>query len=196
MKPKAKQNLKQPPKPELCVAVRRIRQASKLSQEQLAAIGVASQTLSKFETGKLVPRSDSTLQKFASVAGQLGLPEEQALFEQAISAIRKKPYLTPAAAVVPVEHILATIVPAATGHPLYTPHEWRLMQAARIALRSHPGVARAIEQAAGDVLTLVDEVLGTAAPSSVNAGFYRELEQQINLLAEQRAFATFRKEGR
>src|SRR4029434_6856029 len=77
----------------------------------------------------------------------------------------------------------------------YTPHEWRLMHTARIAVRFYPEQARAIEQAAGPALSVVDEILSSADPANLqDVGFYLELEERVNRLAEQLSFARFRKD--
>jgi transcriptional regulator with XRE-family HTH domain len=162
--------------PELCTAVRRLRKATKLSQVDLAqSLNCSSQTLSNFECGHRIPRSKVILLKFRELAQALNLPPEVALFDEALGSR----FLETARAL------------NFHAEPPYSLHEWRLMQAARIAVRCWPALAWAIEQAAGEAVAVVDEILAAAVPSSVDAAFYRDLEQRINSVAEQRSFTAF-----
>jgi hypothetical protein len=82
--------------------------------------------------------------------------------------------------------------------PTYTPFQWRLMQAARIAMNFFPDVARAMEEAAGPALDLVDEIMADAAMGErkVSVQFYNNLETQLDERAARKVFEhKFKKEG-
>src|SRR4051812_10731743 len=120
-KPKPKEDL-----PDLCGAVRRVRAAHQLSQTKMAQLlGINPQTLSRFELGKQVPASQYVLSRLAVEANDVGLNEERDLFTRASNDIQQRDWT-------------ASEQPA-----VYSPHEWRLMSAARVAVRFYPERARA-----------------------------------------------------
>jgi transcriptional regulator with XRE-family HTH domain len=164
--------------PELCAAVLRLRKATRLKQVQLApSLGFSAQTLSNFEVGRRIPRSKFILMKFRELAAALNMPAEVMLFDEALGS----------------RFLEAALALNFNTQPSYTLHEWRLMQAARIAVRCWPELAWAMEQSAGEALTVVDRILSAAVPSTVDAAFYRDLEQRISTVAEQRSFDSFGK---
>jgi transcriptional regulator with XRE-family HTH domain len=78
--------------PELCRAVRAIREAAGWSQEKMAQeTGIATQTISRFELGKQEPRNLVVLIRLREVAEQTGLDSEIKLFSDALA---KAPKLT------------------------------------------------------------------------------------------------------
>ena len=79
--------------PEVCIAVKRVRQTFADSQERFAQrLQIAVMTLSRFELGKKVPRDPQILRRLRSLANEKSLTEEAALFETAFeqSAQRHK----------------------------------------------------------------------------------------------------------
>jgi transcriptional regulator with XRE-family HTH domain len=163
---------------ELCAAVRRIRNATGDTQEKFAQrIGVAVMTISRFETARQVPRHFRVLSELRDVARAAGLDVEESILSGVLT-----------------EHPSSSL-----GQPqefvTFTPAEWRLMHAARIAVRFYPETARAIEEAAAPTLALVDEILRYARPDRVlTAGFYMAMEDQLDELAERRSFEYLRRE--
>ena len=154
--------------PQLCVAVKRVREALGESQEKFAQrTGIASMTVSRFERGKLVPREYRVVRALWEAAADAGLDHETRLFDSVLAD-------TPAPSW------------PSTKYPL---QEWRLMQAARIAVRFYRfhEQALAIEKAAAPALALVDQILKDADPvydlggSSPN---FDLLEDRLNELVE------------
>ena len=119
----------------LCVAVRCIRENAGWSQDEMAKkTNIAPQTISRMELGKQTPRDEFVLMALSDAAADAGLDAEEKLFDQAVKNH-------------PGTRLDATIVVQT-----YTPQQWRLMQAARIADLFFPDVAKAIERAAGSRL--------------------------------------------
>jgi transcriptional regulator with XRE-family HTH domain len=88
----AKKKSKYEPKPQrepekldpLCVAVRQVRLARRETQEAFARrIHVSMMTVSKFETGRLIPRGDATLTSLLAAAFEAGCEEEARVFAAA-----------------------------------------------------------------------------------------------------------------
>jgi transcriptional regulator with XRE-family HTH domain len=171
-------------KPALCVAVRRIREIAGWSQERMAQeTGIASQTISRFELGKQVPRDSKVLMKLREAAADAGLDAESQLFNDALN---EQSGDWPSAE------------PGATMTPnFYTPRQWRLMQIGKIAAVFSPDIAASMEQAGGPFTALVDEVIA-AAPTGgpMDSDFYYRLENRVYELATQRAFQILKKEGK
>lgn len=177
-KPKVKRDV-----PEICAAVRRIRQVAGWSQERMAReTGIASQTISRFELGKQVPRQSEVLRSLIDAAGDAGLVDEEQLFTAALAereswpgSERPSPRIT---------------------NETYTPHEWRLMQTARIAINYFPETVHLIEEAAAPALELVDQIMASAGTEGqLDARFYRDLEQQLSALAARKLFQNRKKDG-
>jgi transcriptional regulator with XRE-family HTH domain len=164
------------PIPALCTSVRRLRLATKLTQGSLGELlGVSAQTLSNIEVGRRPPRAKYLLLKFRELAQELNMPEDIALFDEALGT----------------RFLSAAFALNGNREPCYPLHEWRLMQVARIAVRYWPELAWAMEQSAGPALAVVDDILSAAKPTAVDAAFYRDLEQRINASAEQSCFNSF-----
>jgi hypothetical protein len=116
------------------------------------------------------------------------LSEEGRLFGEAQARVRFNAYRRPD--LVAAAMVMPTVVSAT-----YSPQEWRLMHAARIAIRLYPEQARAMEKAAGPALALVDEVLRSVdAGPILGQAFYTNLEQRLNEFADRRAFETLKQE--
>jgi transcriptional regulator with XRE-family HTH domain len=179
-KPKSKPEL-----PPLCRAVRRIREATGWSQEQMAQhTRIASQTISRFELGKQVPRDMAVLLQLREAAAASSCAAEEKLFQEAL--IEQSGSLP--------RHVIEPSIVIQT----YRPHVWRLMQAARIAIDFFPETARAMEKAAGPALDLVDEIFGEVATEGTNfsaPNFYSDLETRLSELAARKLFQQFQKGG-
>jgi transcriptional regulator with XRE-family HTH domain len=169
--------------PVLCELISGLRRKTKMSQQNLAALlEISAMSLSRYENG-LEPKSRRILSRLAAVAADAGLNVEEKVFRDAALALpggssRFEPSIM---------------------MPTYSPLEWRLMQASRIALSYFPDVARDIEQAAGPALDLVDEILADAAlgEGRPTAQFYSNLETQLNERAARKLFKDhFTKEGK
>jgi transcriptional regulator with XRE-family HTH domain len=169
--------------PAVCQSIRNLRKKTGQSQEDLARdLELTSMSLSRYETGVTIPRSRTTLNRLVAIAFDAGCLVEEDVFRQAAMALPGGP-----------SRFEPSVMVAS-----YSPLEWRLMQAARIALAYFPDVGRAIEQAAGPALDLVDEILADAAlgERKVTAQFYANLETQLNQRAAQKLFKDkFTKEG-
>jgi hypothetical protein len=139
-------------------------------------------SISRFELGKAVPTDFNVLGSLERAARYQGLIEESRLFSEAQAAIRFNAYRRP------------DLAAETTTAPRYTPQEWRLMHAARIAIRLYPESARAIEKAAGPALALVDEILLSADAAVLGPLFYTELEKRLNELADRQAFEALKQE--
>jgi transcriptional regulator with XRE-family HTH domain len=168
--------------PPLCAAVRRVREAYGETLEEFGRrVRVSLNSVSRFELGKTVPADFNVLGSLARAARERGLTVEADLFIEAQTQVRWRAYRGPT---------------SEGTEPVYSPQEWRLMHAARIAVRLYPEHARAIEDAAGPAVGLVDEVLRSVdAGSTLDAAFYADLEQRLNELADRRALESL-KQGR
>jgi transcriptional regulator with XRE-family HTH domain len=166
------------PKPDidpLCAAVRRLRAEARLSQKELAAkLGIAPMTLSRFERGVQVPRDIEVLTRLRDAVGT-SQEEDRKRIDMAIISSRFDrtrnwepcPY---------------------TFFRLW-PVQWELVQCARVAAAHFPKEADAMRKAAGAVLQLVKEVIGTADfRVSHDENFYHALERRIDDLVKQRLF--------
>jgi transcriptional regulator with XRE-family HTH domain len=183
MKTRSKEELKAP-LPPLCAAVKRVRAAYGDTLQRFAErVGISMNSLSRFELGKQVPADHGVLKRLEHAARERGLREESVLFLRA--------------GYIDTGNLLLSCQPresAAPIAPTYSPLEWRLMQAARVAIRLYPESARAIEKAAGPALGLVDEVLRSADAADLTPEFYEGLERRLTLLADRRAFENLKQE--
>jgi hypothetical protein len=140
-------------------------------------------TLSRWERGVNQPRDVHVLQQLAIIAAGVGLRDEEALFCQASGTL-------PARQVTPTQ-----IWPGPISYltlDFDTPQQWRLMIAAKLAVMYFPETATAMEQAAGHVQALVDEVISTA-PENLRPDFYVRMEQRLNEVARRQAFVNLKK---
>jgi transcriptional regulator with XRE-family HTH domain len=169
--------------PALCEAIRRVRKATGKSQPVFAEeVEVSPMTLSRYERGDS-PRRREVLNRLAAIAWEHGCTVEEQLFRDASMALPQGPFRFEPSLKVPV----------------YSPHQWRLMQAIRIAQAYFPDEARAAEQALGVSLDLVDEILADAAVGErkVTEQLYSDLEARLNELAARKVFKDhFTKEGK
>jgi transcriptional regulator with XRE-family HTH domain len=160
--------------PALCEAIRRARRGTGKTQQEFAAdIGVATMTLSRYERGD-VPRDRAILGRLRAVAADAGCVVEEQLFFDALMALPGGPPRFEPSVMIPT----------------HTPAQWRLMQAARIAMNFFPDMARAIEEAARPALDLVDEIMEGAALGErrVSVQFYADLESKLDELAARKIF--------
>jgi transcriptional regulator with XRE-family HTH domain len=169
--------------PPLCVAVKRVRKAYGETLEEFGRrVRVSITSISRFELGKTSPSDFNVHANLARAARDRRLTEESELFLEAQHKARFRAYRGPS----PGEETIIA--------PTYTPQEWRLMQAVRIAIRLFPENVRAIEKAAGPAVALVDEILRSADAAVLGPAFYAGLEQRLNELANQRAFEILKQE--
>jgi transcriptional regulator with XRE-family HTH domain len=168
----------------LCAAVRRVRAASGLSQEKWAQRwSLATQTVSRFELGKQVPRGADILARLHAAATDAGLEKETNLFA---AALEERP--------VPLSRDALML--------RLSPSLWRAMQIARIAEVFFPEEARAIAEAAPNARAAVDEVISSPVISSVvsserfDSKFYMALERGLDAVAERKAFENPQKRTR
>jgi len=146
--------------------------------------GIASQTISRFELGKQVPRDMAVVMQLRDAAAAVGLAAEEKLFKEAL-----------------VESSLPRHVAAERPITImvYRPHVWRLMQAARIAADFFPDEAHAMETAAPQALALVDEVIQSIDPDQIqrheDPHFYEDLESELGTLAGRKIWKNLIKKG-
>jgi transcriptional regulator with XRE-family HTH domain len=160
--------------PAVCLAIRAVRAKTGKSQEVFAQeIEIASMTLSRYERG-VVPRDRAVLGRLRAVAADAGCVIEEQVFYDALMALPGGPSRFEPTVMVPA----------------FTPLQWRLMQAARIAMNFFPDVARAMEEAARPALDLVDEIMAEAAAGDrrVSVQFYANLETKLDELAARKIF--------
>ena len=159
---------RQPPIPELCQAVRRVRTALDETQEAFARrIGVTLISVSRFERGT-EPRDASVLYGLQRAAESAGMDPEAAAFATAPAFLAAPPGLfhnAPAVRTVAADSLA----------------EWRLLLIARAAFRHVPHLVPAIEQAAGLARELVDGVLRDSNPGDLNAA---SIETEIGKRAD------------
>jgi hypothetical protein len=145
--------------------------------------GISSQTISRFELGKQEPRGLEVLISLRNTALSLGLNAEEHLFRLAIGM--------PIEAL-PGVQIQKRDLPSAIRIPSYTPQQWRLMQAARLAVLYFPDAAVRMEQAASPVLKLVDRIIQEVDPEMTHQefapNFYLDLEHRLSDRAGREAF--------
>jgi transcriptional regulator with XRE-family HTH domain len=172
--------------PELCVIVRRIREAYGDSQEQFAQrVDLAPMTVSRFERGKQVPADPQVLVRLRDAARRLLKSIDIACLEEAITKVETR-------SVQRFSDMRPGLGLAAM--PISSLPQWRLMHAAAIAILYYPESVHAIEQAAGPALALVDEAIRQYAdqPTAPGLGFHDQLARQLMTLADQRALERFK----
>jgi len=157
--------------------------------------GITTQSISRFELGKQVPRDVAVLVSLRNAAIAAGRMDEMELFNQAV-----REELAPVATPEEIETITGRQSITGVAHiksATPDPRVWRLMQTARIAAEYFPDAARVMEQAAGVALVVVNEVIAAAPPPNpADDRFYRELERQLDALAAKKAFAALQKESK
>lgn len=169
----------------VCAAVKRVRAAYGETLQVFAQrVGISMNSLSRFELGKQVPADFGVLNSLEYAARAKGLTEESRVFDEARQRVRFNAFRSS-------EPWPRRSSPSSWRPGILiagSPQEWRMMQAAWIAVRVYPEIVQAIEKAAGPALAIVDEVLQSAHPTVLNAEFYVELEEQLVALVERRAF--------
>jgi transcriptional regulator with XRE-family HTH domain len=159
--------------PELCLAVKRTREAFKLSQELFAReIATTATTISRIERGLQTPGGFDLLNRLEAAARQRGMAEEAELFHQARSAVRFQAYRQ-----APLSHERQDITP---DYPL---PKWRLLVALRLGLIYFPDEIPAVEAALHSPLQIVDEILRSTNENHID---FRHMEREIFARAERK----------
>jgi transcriptional regulator with XRE-family HTH domain len=169
--------------PELCAAVKRLRAAAGWSQEAMGRqVGLALQTVYRFEAGKQIPRDYGVLTRLRDCAIALGLTEEATLFDYTLEGWHMIPANAPR-------------IPSPVVLQRRTPEQHRLGTAAELAVTFFPNEKGAAEKALAPVLELYDEAYkGVVRWNTVyDAGFYRSVEARLNELVKQRLLHTRKK---
>src|SRR5215469_9042960 len=167
----------------ICAAVKRIREASGLSQERFGrSLDLAVMTISRFENGHQIPSDLEVLTGLHNAAAKLGLEQERDLFAEILtdrSRYRDK-------IIVPLEH---------------SPVLWRWMQVVRVAMLIEPKRMGAIESAITAVvnpkaISLVDEVLRGSNPvlMFLDPDFWPQKESELTARANQVALERITRE--
>jgi transcriptional regulator with XRE-family HTH domain len=171
-----------PALPALCAAVRKIREAANWSQADMARVtNIASQSLSRFELGKNIPRSMEVLIALKTAALDVGLEEEAQMFQYTLDErFPRIPY---------TEHGRAPNPEYLTAAPeTLTPDEWAHSLLGRIATKYAPEEARALRAAAPTTWAIIADVVREAeTEGQMDARFYGELERKISEIAKRRA---------
>jgi transcriptional regulator with XRE-family HTH domain len=155
---------------EMALAVKAVREASRISQEAFAQqIGTTATSISRIERGLQTPASFDTLNRLEKVARDLGLAQEAGLFDEARSALRFTAYRPP-------EH-------HGDADPTYPLPQWRLGLAARLAAAYFPERLPAIEEALRPAVEIVDEVLRSTNESEID---YAQMEREAFSRAKRR----------
>jgi transcriptional regulator with XRE-family HTH domain len=168
------------PKPDIdsvCAAVRSMRAKLRLSQQEMAdQLGIALMTLSRFERGVQVPKDMAVLNSLLNLSSlNPVLMDERVTFLNAAVAAKAKEIL--ANLMVPL---------SALNH---SAEQWELIQCARVAAAHFPEEAKAMRQAAGEVLRLVKQVIRAADFSGpLDASLYLDLERRIDESVKQFSF--------
>jgi transcriptional regulator with XRE-family HTH domain len=170
--------------PELCVAVRKLRAAAGLSQEAMGQrVGLALQTVYRFEAGLQTPRDYGVLTRLRDCAMALGLTEEANLFDYELQGWRTM--WNPNG-----PNILTPLVREGRS-----PEQHRLGRTAELAVTFFPDAKRAAEAALAPVLELYDEAFKAVVRWNTvyDAEFYRSVEAKLNELVKQKLFHTRKK---
>jgi transcriptional regulator with XRE-family HTH domain len=167
--------------PEISLAVKAVREASRMSQEGFAqSLRTTSTSISRIERGVQTLASFDMLNRLEKMARDLGLEAEAALFDQGRSALRFTAYRPP-----PPERQDAGLT-----YPL---PQWRLAMAARIATAYFPERLPAIEEALRPAIGIVDDILlGVADDAEIN---YAEMEREVFSRAERRKLQDLKREA-
>jgi transcriptional regulator with XRE-family HTH domain len=189
--------MKNPPKktklPPLSAAVLHTRESYGDSQPRFAQrVGVAAQTVSRFERGVQVPADYHVLLRLTVAARTQGLTEEASQFEQAAHLAPQR-----------IEQLRDAIGPGAGlwPMPIFSLRQWRLMHIAGIAALYYPETLRAtevaIETAAPEATTLVNEAIQKYGnlPMESGLGFYNQLAQTLIKLAGERDLERLKKQA-
>jgi DNA-binding XRE family transcriptional regulator len=177
-KPESPRNL-----PELCAAVRKIRATAGWSQEAMGQhVGLALQTIYRFENGLQIPRDYGVLTRLRDCAIALGLNEEATLFDYKLQGW---PLGSPGTPRIPSPVIIQR----------RSPEQHRLGTVAELAVTFFPAEKRAAETALAPVLELYDEAYKAVVRWNTvfDAEFYRNVEAKLNELVKQKVLHTRKK---
>jgi transcriptional regulator with XRE-family HTH domain len=177
--------------PEMCAAIRRVREASGLTQQAFAQkLGTGLMTLSKWETGKHKPRSPQVFRLLWGLAGKAGLAEEQVLFEQHMGPLPPFPQGVEDKS---LDHrIFEELgIDAAPIMRLLSIAEWHQMYAMRIASAYLPEVSNAVMDALRPALDLLKQIIQEEVPADgkLNIAFCNLLALRLDELAARKVFA-------
>jgi DNA-binding XRE family transcriptional regulator len=169
--------------PELCRAVQKIRATAGWSQEAMGRhVGLALQTIYRFEKGLQIPKDYGVLCRLRDVAMTLGLTEEATAFDYAAQGWHMIPANAPRIPSLVVSH----------GQ---TPQQRRLAAAARLAVIFNPAEAAAGEVAFASTLAFLDAALKDSVHWNTvwDEEFYSALEAKAAELMKQKVFHTRKK---
>jgi transcriptional regulator with XRE-family HTH domain len=176
--------------PEVCTAIRRVREASRLTQQAFAEkLGTAVMTLSKWENGIRQPRDPEVFRRLWGLAATAGLAVEQKLFEERIGG--RPPFPEGIQDISLDQKLFAEATSSsALVMRMLTRSEWRLMYGFRLANGYLPQVANAVQDALRPALELLDEIIREEAPadSKLDVAFYNRLALRFDELAARKAF--------
>jgi transcriptional regulator with XRE-family HTH domain len=170
--------------PDVCAAIHRVRQTTQTTQKQFAAmLGTVTMSLSRWERGVATPRDRNVLMRLSATAASAGMKQEEELFNQALGVLPPRAATPTQVWGGPISYLMLDFD---------TPQQWRLMIAAKLAMLYFPDTAARMEQAATDVMMLIDEVV-SAAPENLRPDIYVRMEERLRELARQRAFTGLKK---
>jgi transcriptional regulator with XRE-family HTH domain len=170
--------------PELCAAVKKLRATAGWSQERMGRhVGLALQTVYRFETGKQIPRDYGVLTRLRDCAIALGLTEEANLFDYELQGWRTM--WNPNG-----PNVLTPVVREGRS-----PEQHRLGTAVELAVTFFPNEKGAAEKALAPVLELYDEAYKNVVRWNTvyDAEFYRNVEAKLNELVKQKLLHTRKK---
>jgi transcriptional regulator with XRE-family HTH domain len=205
--------------PDVCRAVKRVRQALGDTQQEFAQrIGVAVMTISNFETGRAEPRDPHVLENLLRAArdatemgGNLEMGEVKQMIKNVTGTGARVEVMTLRGAEGLLRgawtqarqanrHIsqLESIAPPAyrsiqafqsMNEYFHSLREWRLLFAARLAALYFPEQVAAIEKAAAPAIAIIDDVLSRADEQQID---YARFEREVLVLAERQALSQFK----
>jgi transcriptional regulator with XRE-family HTH domain len=175
--------------PKLCVVAKEIRAAYGESQPRFAQrVGLAPQTISRFERGVQVPADAGVLLQLARAAQAKGLTKQAAELEQAAGTHRR------------IDDLAEAMGPGAGLYamPILSLRQWRLMHIPLIAAMYFPEAVEAIEKAyeqyVPEAVGWVNQALAEYADQPVESGlgFHGQLSKILTNLAGQRAIEQYK----
>ena len=140
-------------------------------------VGLALQTIYRFEKGLQLPKDYGVLCRLRDVAMTLGLTEEATAFDYAAQGWHMIPANAPR-------------IPSAVATQGLTPPQRRLAAAARLAVIFNPAEAAAAEAALASTLAVLDEALKDSVRWNMvwDDEFYSALEAKAAELLKQKVF--------
>jgi transcriptional regulator with XRE-family HTH domain len=178
---RVKMKKKREPHP-LNVAVKAVREAYGDTQERFAQrVGVAVMTISRFETGRAIPRDPATLMKLWRAARERALPEAELLreaWDEAAIAKGLEDWHKPDPR--DARSVLATNL-----------RQWFRLEAVNVAAEFYPELLPAIDEALAPVLELVLPVVNSI--QELPGLNYSELRHRFRELANQQTLEELKK---